>query len=62
MAPLRLYEAREGPTERHATWTELFCDLVFVVSVAQLAAGLHDRVTLAGAPAFAGLFVPVAWA
>jgi low temperature requirement protein LtrA len=62
MALLRLQEAREGTAQRHATWTELFFDLVFVVAVAQLAAGLHERVTLAGAGVFVGLFVPVAWA
>jgi low temperature requirement protein LtrA len=62
MALLRLQEAGEGRPERHATWTELFFDLVFVVAVAQLAAGLQERVTVAGAGAFVGLFVPVAWA
>jgi low temperature requirement protein LtrA len=58
---LRLQEAGERDVERHATWTELFFDLVFVVCVAQLAAGLHDRPSLAGAATFAGLFVPVWW-
>jgi low temperature requirement protein LtrA len=47
--------------ERHATWTELFFDLVFVVCVAQLATGLHDRPSLSGAATFARLFVPVWW-
>jgi low temperature requirement protein LtrA len=58
---LRLQQSDAGKVERHATWTELFFDLVFVVCVAQLAAGLHDRPTLSGAAAFAGLFVPVWW-
>ena len=58
---LRLQEAGEREVERHATWTELFFDLVFVVCVAQLATGLHDRPSLAGAASFAGLFVPVWW-
>jgi low temperature requirement protein LtrA len=58
---LRLQEATEDVSERHATWTELFFDLVFVVAVAQLAAGLHDHVSLNGVAAFAGLFVPVVW-
>jgi low temperature requirement protein LtrA len=58
---LRLQEAGDRHVERHATWTELFFDLVFVVCVAQLAAGLHDRPTLSGAATFAGLFVPVWW-
>jgi low temperature requirement protein LtrA len=58
---LRLQQADDRNVERHATWTELFFDLVFVVCVAQLAAGLHDRPSLAGAAAFGGLFVPVWW-
>ncbi len=59
---LRLQEAKGGATDRHATWTELFFDLVFVIAVAQLAAGLHDHRSLDGAFAFVGLFVPVWWA
>jgi low temperature requirement protein LtrA len=58
---LRLQEADEAASERHATWTELFFDLVFVVAVAQLAAGLHDHLSFTGAVAFFGLFVPVWW-
>jgi hypothetical protein len=58
---LRLQEAGEERVERHATWTELFFDLVFVVAVAQLAAGLHADATLDGAIAFVGLFAPVWW-
>jgi hypothetical protein len=56
---LRLQEAGEERVERHATWTELFFDLVFVVAVAQLAAGLHADASLDGAIAFVGLFAPV---
>lgn len=58
---LRLQEAGEERVERHATWTELFFDLVFVVAVAQLAAGLHADASLDGAIAFLGLFAPVWW-
>ena len=58
---LRLQEAGERRTERHATWTELFFDLVFVVAVAQLAAGLHADVSVSGALKFLGLFAPVWW-
>jgi low temperature requirement protein LtrA len=58
---LRLQQPSEDRPERHATWTELFFDLVFVVAVAQLAAGLHEHVSASGALAFAGLFVPVWW-
>ncbi|HZC41093.1 MAG TPA: low temperature requirement protein A, partial [Streptosporangiaceae bacterium] len=59
---LRLQEAGESRAERHATWTELFFDLVVVVAVAQLAAGLHGDQSVPGGLAFAGLFVPVWWA
>jgi len=58
---LRLQEAGEERVERHATWTELFFDLVFVVAVAQLATGLHSDASLDGAIAFVGLFAPVWW-
>jgi low temperature requirement protein LtrA len=58
---LRLQEADTAAVERHATWTELFFDLVFVVAIAQLAAGLHGNLTASGALTFAGLFVPVWW-
>jgi low temperature requirement protein LtrA len=47
---------------RHATWLELFFDLVFVVAIAALAGLLHDDVSLGGFVAFALLFVPVGWA
>jgi low temperature requirement protein LtrA len=33
----------ESSQERHATWLELFFDLVFVVAIAELAQALHDR-------------------
>ena len=48
--------------ERHATWTELFYDLVFVVAVAQLALRLLDHLTWSGGFEFVGYFVPVWWA
>lgn len=47
---------------RHATWLELFFDLVFVLAIAQLSAGLFHRLTSHGALVFVGLFVPVWWA
>jgi low temperature requirement protein LtrA len=48
--------------ERHATWLELFFDLVFVVAIAQLADGLADDPSVRGFLIFAGLFVAVWWA
>jgi low temperature requirement protein LtrA len=49
--------------ERHASWLELFFDLVFVVAVAQLAQELARDHSLGGFAIFAGLFLPVfiAW-
>lgn len=48
--------------ERHATWLELFFDLVFVVAVARLAVVLHDDHDVGGFLTFLGLFVPIWWA
>jgi low temperature requirement protein LtrA len=52
-----------GRDERHASWLELFFDLVFVVAVAELAQELARDHSLAGFAIFAGLFLPVfiAW-
>jgi low temperature requirement protein LtrA len=47
---------------RHATWLELFFDLVFVVAVARLALLLHDDHDLGGFLTFSGLFVCIWWA
>lgn len=58
-APL-LRVGEEG--ERHATWLELFFDLVFVVAIAALASFLHNHLTAGGFLGFALLFVPVGWA
>lgn len=52
----------EGEDERHATWLELFYDLVFVVAVANLSHTLLGHVSLPGILGFAALFVPVWWA
>jgi hypothetical protein len=34
--------------ERHATWLELFYDLIFVVTISQLAFYLHENISLFG--------------
>src|ERR671920_1174403 len=49
--------------ERHASWLELFFDLVFVVAIAELSPELVVNHTLNGFAIFAALFVPifVAW-
>ena len=61
LQPPRLRGAGQG-VERHATWLELFFDLVFVVAVAQLAANLKADHGLAGFLRVMALFVPVFWA
>lgn len=58
---LRLYSGESDRGERHATWLELFFDLVFVVAIAELAHVLHEELTWAGIGGFAALFVPVWW-
>jgi low temperature requirement protein LtrA len=62
LEPPRLRTAVLGDDgERHASWLELFFDLVFVVAVAQVASRLvHDH-SLAGFEGFAALFAPVWW-
>ena len=57
---LRIYDADNGEP-RHATWLELFYDLVFVVAVSQLAHKLSGDVSLQGFLGYAGLFVPLWW-
>jgi low temperature requirement protein LtrA len=50
-----------GEGVRHATWLELFFDLVFVVAVAELGSYLHHHLTFGDVLAFAGLFLLVWW-
>ena len=57
--PLRLHLGKGR--ERHATWLELFFDLVFVFAIAQLAQLLHSDLTWTGIAGFAALFIPVWW-
>ncbi len=59
--PPRLRVSEEDSEERHATWLELFYDLVFVVVVAQLAHRLKDHLSLPGIAEFALVFIPVWW-
>lgn len=56
---LRTIEPIEG--ERHASWLELFCDLVYVLAVSQVAHILSDHADLGGFLKYAALFVPVWW-
>lgn len=59
--PPKLWTA-EAPRERHATWLELFYDLVFVAVISQLASNLNRSYTSIGLLRFVLLFVPVWWA
>ena len=59
--PPQLRVSEEDSEERHATWLELFYDLVFVVVVAQLAHRLKDHLSLPGIAEFALVFIPVWW-
>jgi low temperature requirement protein LtrA len=58
----RLRSGQAGESERHATWLELFYDLIFVAAVAQLAGSLSDDYSWRGMVRFSVLFVPVWWA
>src|SRR5919197_5618673 len=55
-ASAELYE------ERHATWLELFLDLVFVVAIAELGTSFAQHVSARGFLVYLGLFVPIVWA
>ena len=59
--PLRLHPGEGQGRERHATWLELFFDLVFVLAIAELAHLLHSDYSWSGIAGFAALFIPVWW-
>src|SRR5918911_3888669 len=54
--------AAERYEERHATWLELFVDLVFVVAIAELGTTFAHHVSVGEFLRYLGLFVPVWWA
>ena len=51
-----------GQKERHATWLELFLDLVFVVAVAQLGHLLAQDISISRLLIFVGLYTPIWYA
>jgi low temperature requirement protein LtrA len=59
--PPVLRSSKDIKPERHASWLELFFDLVFVIAVAELSHYLHDHLSFVGLATFAVLFVPVWW-
>ena len=63
LEPPRLRTASaERYEERHATWLELFLDLVFVVAIAELGTSFAHDVSARGFLIYLGLFVPIVWA
>lgn len=58
----RLRIGEEVEEHRHATWLELFYDLVYVVAVSQIAHNLNEDVSLKGFFGFVFLFIPIWWA
>ncbi|HEY6636315.1 MAG TPA: low temperature requirement protein A [Solirubrobacterales bacterium] len=62
LEPPRLRTTEDADSERHATWYELFFDLVFAAAVVELATALADDPTGAGFARFAGLFLAITWA
>lgn len=47
--------------ERHATWLEIFFDLIFAIIVTQLSARLTHHLNLSGILECSALFIPVMW-
>jgi low temperature requirement protein LtrA len=62
LEPPRLRTTADPGEERHATWFELYFDLVFVAAVGELATALAEGPSAAEFARFAGLFTVVAWA
>src|SRR5919204_6640159 len=63
LEPPRLRTATvERHEERHATWLELFLDLVFVVAIAELGTAFAHHVSAQGFLSYLALFVPIWWA
>ncbi|MFL5905973.1 MAG: low temperature requirement protein A [Solirubrobacterales bacterium] len=62
LEPPRLRTLEDTSEARHATWFELYFDLVFAAALAELAAGLAKDPSVSGFAKFAGLFVAVEWA
>jgi len=58
----RLRTTGDPHQERHATWFELYFDLVFVAAVGQLGMAIARHPSAAGFARFVSLFVIVVWA
>src|SRR5262245_30815961 len=62
LEPPRLRISEEAEEERHATWFELYFDLVFAAALAELLTGLAKDPSGAVFARFAGVFLAVSWA
>ena len=62
LEPPRLRTFEDPEAERHATWFELYFDLVFAAAVVELATGLAKDPSSAVFARFAGIFIALAWA
>ncbi|MCW5199800.1 low temperature requirement protein A [Desulfobulbus sp. F1] len=58
--PTLNYKEEQGE-HRKVTWLELFFDLFFVASIAQISHGLHEHLSWQGAVEFSMLFIPAWW-
>ncbi|MCY7273142.1 MAG: low temperature requirement protein A [Phormidesmis sp. CAN_BIN44] len=58
----RLRIATDGEESNHASWLELFFDLVFVVVISELSHTLEQHLSWSGFIQFVVLFVPYWWA
>lgn len=58
---LRLRTLEPTEEERHASWLELFFDLVFVLAVAYIAKILAENSDVSGTLKFIALFIPIWW-
>ncbi|HSD22755.1 MAG TPA: low temperature requirement protein A [Solirubrobacterales bacterium] len=62
LEPPRLRTVEDPSSERHATWFELFFDLVFAAAVVELSTALAEDPTGAVFARFVALFMAIAWA
>ena len=59
--PPTLHFEEESAQHRKVTWLELFFDLFFVVSIAQLTHALSEHPSWEGLGGFIALFIPIWW-
>lgn len=62
MDPPRLRIGKDGEGERHATWLELFYDLIFVSAIVELSENLTRNISISGIVEFVVLLILVWWA